>query len=112
MWLVYRGLFELVFESLGNSSDSKKTYILRYFREIFLRSNENVCWLYWCDSRTLNIPFFIGTSKRYSENIPISLQTWPRVYKTFFMLNATEHELFHANKSQITDNCKFFLAKH
>ena len=37
---------------------------------------------------------------------------WPRGYKTFFMLNSAEHEIFHANKSQITNNCKFFLAKH
>ena len=35
-----------------------------------------------------------------------------RGYKTFFMLNSTEHETFHANKSQITNNAKFFLAKH
>ena len=37
---------------------------------------------------------------------------WPRGYKTFFMLNSAEHEICPANKSQITDNCKFFLAKH
>ena len=36
----------------------------------------------------------------------------PRGYKTFFMLNSAEHEIFFANKSQITYNCKFFLAKH
>ena len=36
----------------------------------------------------------------------------PKVIKHFFMLNSTEHEIFHANKSQITNNCKFFLAKH
>ena len=24
---------------------------------------------------------------------------WPKGYKTFFMLNLTEHEIFHANKS-------------
>ena len=35
---------------------------------------------------------------------------WPRGYKTFFMLNSAEHEIFSANKSQITNNCKFFLA--
>ena len=35
-----------------------------------------------------------------------------RGYKTFFMLKSTEHEIFHANKSQITNNAKFFLAKH
>ena len=27
------------------------------------------------------------------------------------MLNSAEHEICPANKSQITDNCKFFLAK-
>ena len=32
--------------------------------------------------------------------------------KTFFMLNSAEHEICPASKSQITDNCKFFLAKH
>ena len=36
----------------------------------------------------------------------------PRSYKTFFVLNSAEHEFFHANKSQITNNVKFFLAKH
>ena len=35
-----------------------------------------------------------------------------RGYKTFFMLNSAEHEICHANKSQITNNCTFFLAKH
>ena len=33
-------------------------------------------------------------------------------YKTFFMLNSAEHEIFSANNSQITNNCNFFLAKH
>ena len=36
----------------------------------------------------------------------------PRGYKTFFMLNSAEHEIFPVNKSQVTNNCKFFLAKH
>ena len=39
------------------------------------------------------------------------IQFWPRGYKTFFMLNSAEYEIFHANKSQITNNAKFFLAK-
>ena len=34
------------------------------------------------------------------------------VKKTFFMLNSAEHEIYFANKSQITKNFKFFLAKH
>ena len=39
-------------------------------------------------------------------------QIRPRGYKTFFMLNSTEHEICLANKSLITNNCKFFLVKH
>ena len=35
-----------------------------------------------------------------------------RGYKHFFMLNSAEHELCHANKSQITNSCKFYLSKH
>ena len=35
---------------------------------------------------------------------------WPRGYKTFFMLNSAEHEICPVNKSQITNNCKFFLS--
>ena len=43
---------------------------------------------------------------------PISMsEIWPQGYKTFFMLNSTEHEICSANKFQITNNCKFFLAK-
>ena len=37
---------------------------------------------------------------------------WPPGYKTFFMLNSAKHEIFPVNKSEITNNCKFFLAKH
>ena len=33
-------------------------------------------------------------------------------YKTFFILNSGEHEFVHANKIQITNNAKFFLAEH
>ena len=35
-----------------------------------------------------------------------------RGYKTFFMLNSAEHEICPANKSHITNNCKFFLSEH
>ena len=31
------------------------------------------------------------------------LESWARGYKTFFMLNSTEHEIFHVNKSQIVN---------
>ena len=33
-------------------------------------------------------------------------------YKTFFMLNSAEHEICSANKSQVTNNSKIFLAQH
>ena len=33
----------------------------------------------------------------------------PRGYKTFFMLNSTEHEICSANKSQITKTANYFL---
>ena len=36
----------------------------------------------------------------------------PRGYKTFFVLNSAEQEISPANKSQITNNRKYFLAKH
>ena len=34
----------------------------------------------------------------------------PEVIKRFFMLNSDEHEICPPDKSQITNNCKFFLA--
>ena len=42
---------------------------------------------------------------------PVS-ESGPEVIKLFFILNSAEQEIFHANKSQITNNAKFFLAKH
>ena len=41
--------------------------------------------------------------------------TWPRGYKTLFMLNSAEHEICLANKSQILTIANYFLlntAKH
>ena len=35
----------------------------------------------------------------------------PEIIK-LFVLNSAEHEICPANKSQITNNCKFFLVKH
>ena len=43
---------------------------------------------------------------------PAKTQIRPRGYKHYFMPNSAEHEICHENKSQITNNCKFFLAKH
>ena len=43
--------------------------------------------------------------------LPMS-ESRPRGYKTFFMLKSAEHEICPANKSKISNKCKFFLAKH
>ena len=34
----------------------------------------------------------------------------PEVIKPFFMLSSAEHEICSANKSQLINNCKFYLA--
>ena len=43
---------------------------------------------------------------------PLNTEDWPQVYKTFSMLYSAEHEIFPVNKFQITNSCKFLLAKH
>ena len=55
--------------------------------------------------------FFLVLSKSELQSTGPRL-TRPRGYKTFFMLKSAEHEIIHANKSQITNNAKFFLAKY
>ena len=41
--------------------------------------------------------------------VPLRLtETWPRGYKTFFMLNAAEHEIFSANKYENANNSWHF----
>ena len=46
----------------------------------------------------------MGESPKIQESLP-------QGYKTFFKQTA-EHYFFHANQSQVTNNVKFFLAKH
>ena len=41
--------------------------------------------------------FRVKKSEKLSQNYPQNL-TLPRGYKTFFMLNSTEHEIFPAHK--------------
>ena len=54
---------------------------------------------------------FFFCKKKYGY-FKMNRYTRPRSYKTFFMLNLAEHEICPANKYQITNNCKFLLAKH
>ena len=53
-----------------------------------------------------------GPSEKASSNINKMNRFRARGYKTFFMLNSAEHEICPANISQITNNCKFFLARY
>ena len=47
----------------------------------------------------------------YGDNgIDLSALIWSQGYKTFFMFNSAEHEICPANKSKITNDCKFFFA--
>ena len=55
-------------------------------------------------------PFVLETSTTYMYILAMLL--WPRGYNFFFMLSSAEHGISPVNKSQITNNCKFFLAKH
>ena len=48
------------------------------------------------------------------QQLQVFLTSGPEVIKLFFMLNSADHEhkTCPTNKSQITNNCKCFLAKH
>ena len=39
------------------------------------------------------------------------IQTWPQGYKNFLMLNSDEQEILFANKQQIADKYRCFLAQ-
>ena len=45
-----------------------------------------------------------GQVEFYTPDIPIIIYTWPRGYKTFSMLNSTEHEISTAHKSKMPAN--------
>ena len=60
-----------------------------------------------------NNEIFVSYSdQRYSDKTWTcfgGIKAWPVGYKTFIVLNSAEHEIYPAKKSQITNNCKFFL---
>ena len=61
-------------------------------------------WLVYCLS-WFTLPLgFIGRVCSVIVALPLAL----RLY-FFSMLNSAEHEILHADKSQITNNCIFFL---
>ena len=39
----------------------------------------------------------VGSAVRLTTDF--AMEPWPQGYKTFFMLNSAEHEIFHADKS-------------
>ena len=47
--------------------------------------------------------------KNLAKFYSILLITWIRVYKTFFMLNSTKHEIFKGLKYKNIKKCRFFF---
>ena len=82
-------------ESFGNQKNNFDSYL----NHIEISDNEKPCVLKLCDIVIL------------SQEANFSA-TRPRGYRTFFMLISAEHEICPANKSQISNYCKFFLTKH
>ena len=81
-WLVYRGWFEHVFESLGNSYDSSRKQIIRDISGKF-SYRENVCCVYSLESphrgdsdEYTQDTIILYKVKKTSLNIPICLLTY------------------------------------
>ena len=74
----------------------------------FAQPDHNFHWAHFGQLRMQN--FLMRTTKTLISLCELAGR--PRGYNFFFMLNSTEHEILPADKSQITNNCKFFLAKH
>ena len=67
------------------------------------------------NKQTIKCECLTGANQKKKVYPSISLPSsspGPQGYKTFFMLNSAEHEMCPANKSQITNKCVFFVAKH
>ena len=63
-------------------------------------------WLAWCLCCQHEQTASLATQNAPSEDSVLE------VIKLFFILNSAEHKICPATKSQITNNCKIFLAKH
>ena len=57
------------------------------------------------------LQFVIMVLPGFSLTFFVFLLLWSQCYKVF-VLDSAEREICPANKSQITNNCQFFLAKH
>ena len=64
-------------------------------------SEVETCW--YTATADHNIRFFCLDSVNTG-----SIGTWPRGYKTYFMLNSAEHEIFSANKYENANNSWHF----
>ena len=76
--LVYHGLFELIFESLRNFSDSSSKQLLR---EIFLFYYEIVCCVY-----SLESSHFVEDRKHFSELSPFASWSGAMIKSQWFEL--------------------------
>ena len=60
----------------------------------------------------ISVQMFMCSEHKTFSLILLVSTSWPRGYKTFFVLDSAEHEICPANKSQTAYNCKFFLDKY
>ena len=74
-----------------NSKYYLQLKIIAYLSLGFLNSQKNSLR---CDLNQAPKPFY----RIYFTIFTIGLKTWPRGYKSFFMLNSAEHEIYLAHK--------------
>ena len=89
------------------------SHTVRYLHPTLPTSAHHFC-LWSLHNTTLLIKLLgsvLQKKQKKQKKKKMPLRIWPRGYKKKFMLNSAEHEIFHANKSQITNNCHFLLAK-
>ena len=88
-----------------NKSGQQGTWSAKCPRLVHCRM---VHWSAWFGLQIIPNPTLVSaTIDKISKEVT---EGEPRGYKTFFMPNSAEHEIFPANKIQITNICNVFLA--
>ena len=92
--------------------EAHSVYILPYafFSTYSLPFQPPPCNSYYSISNLLKDPAlcYVKCTTHSSHHIGTFNITWPQGYKTFFMLNSTEHEILNADKCKNTEKFRFF----
>ena len=75
-----------------------------YYSPLRLTSGDNkwkFCFIFVIYSHELNILLGGIGVRRHTQSWSFLVKTWPRGYKTFFMLNSIEYEFFPAHKCKL-----------